>query len=261
LHRDLIAFSCSARSVSAVVGCRTESWEALGTTVLLRTYSDRPGDVRAAVGRELDEIDRALERFGSRGAGPLAPSALRFALAAAVVAGAGVDPAARGRRPDYGSDRTRLDFGSTAQAMATDRAAQVGEAAGGDAVLVALGGDIATSGSPPSGWWTVRALDPIAPAAGWTVSMRSGGVATSSLDPPDRAIDGAVWLAASVAARSCVEAKVAAAAVLGLGVPAVGWLDEHRLAARLVARDGTIVTLGGWPDAPATTCPIRGSPW
>lgn len=233
-----------------MVGCRTESWEALGTTVLLRTYSDRAADVRAAVGRELDAIDRALQGFGGDGTGPLAPSSLKFALAAALVAGAGVEPAARGRRPDHAPDPTRLDFGATAQAMATDRAAQVGEAAGGDAVLVALGGDIATSGAPPSGWWTVRALDPAAPAADWTVSMRSGGLATWSLDPPSPAVDEGVWLAASVAAGSCVEAKVAAAAVIGLGVRAVGWLDEHRLAARLVGRDGTIVTLGGWPDRP-----------
>ncbi len=242
-----------------MVGCRTESWEALGTTVVLRTYSDRAADVRDAVGRELEAIDRALERFNVREAVPLAPSALRFAVAAALVAGAGSDSALCQRPAHPPCDDIRLDFGATAHAMATDRAAQVGESVGGDAVLVALGGDIATCGSPPSGWWTVRALDAADPTADWTVSMRSGGVATSSLDPQIRAVDQAVWLAASVAAGSCVEAKVAAAAVLGLGVRAVGWLDEHRLAARLVARDRTVVTLGGWPDASVRTAPIPGS--
>ena len=130
----LIGFSCLARSVGVVVGCRTESWEALGTTVLLRTYSDRAADVRDAVGRELDAIDRALERFNGRGAVPLAPSALRFAVAAALVAGAGIDPALRERSAQPPCDGIRLDVGATAQAMATDRAAHVGESVGGDAV-------------------------------------------------------------------------------------------------------------------------------
>ena len=244
-----------------MVGCCTESWEALGTTVLLRTYSDRAADVRAAVGRELDAIDRAVRRLGGRAAVPVAPSALRFAVAAALVTGAGADPTRRRFVALSACDRSRLDFGATAQAMATDRAAQVGESVGGEAVLVALGGDIATCGSPPSGWWTVRALDPTDASADWTVSLRSGGVATSSLPSPISSVDDAVWLAASVAAGSCVEAKVAAAAVLGLGARAPRWLDEHRLAARLVARDGTVVTLGGWPDAPVRTRPIPGSRW
>jgi hypothetical protein len=244
-----------------VVGCRTESWEALGATVLLRTYSNRAADVRDAVRRELEAIDRALDRFSGRRSDPLAPSALRFAVAAALVAGGAIDPGLGERPADPACDGIRLDFGATAQAMATDRAAQVGESVGGDAVLVALGGDIATCGSPPSGWWTVQAVDGSDPTADWTVSMRSGGVATSSPDPRVRAVDQPVWLTASVAAGSCVEAKVAAAAVLGLGVRAVGWLDEHRLAARLVARDRTVVTLGGWPDAPVRTGPIRGSRW
>jgi ApbE family len=244
-----------------VVGCRTESWEALGTTVLLRTYSDRAADVRDAVGRELDAIDRTLDRLNGRGAVPLAPSALKFAIAAALVAGTGIDPALPERPAHPACDDIRLDFDATVQAMATDRAAQVGESVGGDAVLVALGGDIATRGSPPSGWWTVRAPDAADRTADWTVSMRSGGVATSRLDPRVRALDQPVWLTASVATGSCVEAKVAAAAVLGLGVRAVGWLDEHRLAARLVARDRTVVTLGGWSDAPVGTGPIPGSRW
>ena len=244
-----------------MVGCRTESWEALGTTVLLRTYSERAADVRDAVGRELDAIDRALDRLNGRRALSLAPSALRFAIAAALVAGAGIDPALRERPADPACDDIRLDFDATVQAMATDRAAQVGESVRGDAVLVALGGDIATRGSPPSGWWTVRSVDAADRSAEWTVSMRSGGVATSRLDPRLRALDQPLWLTASVATGSCVEAKVAAAAVLGLGVRALAWLDEHRLAARLVARDRTVVTLGGWPDAPMRTGPIPGSRW
>ncbi len=114
---------------------------------------------------------------------------------------------------------------------------------------------------PRPGWWTVRALGPARAFADWTVSLRCGGVATSSLESRMPALADDAWLAASVAAGSCVEAKVAAAAVLGLGLQAPGWLDEHRLAARLVARDGTVITLGGWPDAPVRTRRIPGSPW
>ena len=213
------------------------------------------------MGTELEAIDRAIKRMGAAAAIAVAPSAVRFAVAAALVAGAGDGSSPSPRAAVPADERCQLDFCSTAQAMATDRAAQVGESVGGEAALVALGGDIATSGCPPSGWWTVRALGPARAFADWTVSLRCGGVATSSLESRMPALEDDVWLAASVAAGSCVEAKVAAAAVLGLGLQAPGWLDEHRLAARLVARDGTVITLGGWPDAPVRTRPIPGSRW
>ncbi len=49
--------------VSDVELCTTQTWEALGTTVVLR-YADRPTlDVRAAVQAEIDAIDSAASRF------------------------------------------------------------------------------------------------------------------------------------------------------------------------------------------------------
>ena len=120
---------------------------------------------------------------------------------------------------------------------------------------------IATCGSPPLGCWTVRALDAADPTADWTVSMRSGGVATSSLDPQIRAVDQAVgsrpaWPRAAASKRRSQPPPSWDWAC----APWAGWTST-RLAARLVARDRTVVTLGGWPDASVRTAPIPGSRW
>jgi thiamine biosynthesis lipoprotein len=52
----------------------------------------------------------------------------------------------------------------------------------------------------------------------------------------------------SVAAASCVDANVAATAAVVLGEDAPAWLEERRLPARAVRRDGSIVVTGGWPE-------------
>ncbi|MBV9816937.1 MAG: FAD:protein FMN transferase [Solirubrobacterales bacterium] len=159
----------------------------------------------------------------------------------------------------------RLDLGATAKALAADRAARSAHRATGASVLVSLGGDIATAGAAPVGGWAVRVTDDHRDLsdAGQVVTIASGGLATSSLltrrwchtgrarhhvlDPLTGEPVAPWWRTASVAADSCTGANIAATAALVLGEQAAGWLHEHALAARLVAVDGAVRVLGGWP--------------
>ena len=52
----------------------------------------------------------------------------------------------------------------------------------------------------------------------------------------------------TVAAASCVDANTASTAAVVLGAEAIGWLAERDLPARLVAVDGSVVTVCGWPE-------------
>jgi FAD:protein FMN transferase len=160
----------------------------------------------------------------------------------------------------------RLDLGATAKALATDRAARAAANATRNDVLVSLGGDIATAGPGTAGGWLVHVTDdhrspPAAP--GQTVRIDSGGLATSSttvrrwshagrtmhhiLDPANGQPVTGPWRTASVAAASCVDANTASTASIVLGHGATNWLAETGLAARLVAHDGRVETVGDWP--------------
>jgi len=165
----------------------------------------------------------------------------------------------------------RLDLGSTAKALAADRAAARAAGAVAIGVLVALGGDIAVAGQAPVGGWRVLAAEDHATpvdAGGEMISLTEGAVATSSVmlrrwtrdgiglhhlvDPrTGRPADGP-WRTASVAAATCVDANIAATAAILLGSAAKAWLVERGLAARLVSREGTATRVAGWPD-PAST--------
>ncbi|HEY3701402.1 MAG TPA: hypothetical protein VGL32_04015, partial [Acidimicrobiales bacterium] len=75
---------------------------------------------------------------------------------------------------------------------------------------------------------------------------------------------GGPWRTVSVTARSCVDANTASTAAIVRGANAVPWLGELGLPARLVAQDGRVVTVGGWPEVPAreagpTAQPSRGA--
>jgi FAD:protein FMN transferase len=158
-----------------------------------------------------------------------------------------------------------LDLGATAKALGADRAAAAaGEAARGVGVLVNLGGDIATSGHPPSGGWTVRVADdhrapPDAPSQ--TIAIGSGAVATSSttvrswgedrhhiIDPRTGVPAVSAWRTVSVAAATCVDANAASTAAIVLGEEASEWLEERRLPARLVDQGGRVSTTADWPS-------------
>jgi thiamine biosynthesis lipoprotein len=160
-----------------------------------------------------------------------------------------------------------LDLGATAKALTADDAARAIAAETGSGVLVCLGGDLAVSGEPPHGGWPVLiADDHAAPLAGSgpTVAVADGGLATSGvavrrwrtddgeahhiLDPRSGRPAATPWRTVSVAAASCVDANVAATAAVVLGEDAPAWLEERRLPARAVRRDGSIVVTGGWPE-------------
>jgi FAD:protein FMN transferase len=167
----------------------------------------------------------------------------------------------------------QLDLGATAKAWAADRCAELIAAQVGCGVLVSLGGDMAVAGPPPAGGWRVRVTDDHAAgpeAAGQTVTIAEGGLATSSItvrtwtagghqvhhiiDPATGQSARSGWRTVSVAAGSCVDANTASTAAIIRGEAATGWLSDGGLPARLVRADGTVVTTAGWPagDEPAT---------
>jgi thiamine biosynthesis lipoprotein len=166
-----------------------------------------------------------------------------------------------------------LDLGATAKALCADRAAQAAAAATGGGVLVSLGGDIAVCGPTPPGGWAVRVTDDHASpvdAEGQTVLIGAGGLATSGtavrrwarggrqlhhlVDPASGWPAPDCWRTVSVAAGSCVDANTASTAAIVLGGGAPGWLQERHLPARLVAIDGRVVLVGGWPADDGSQC-------
>jgi thiamine biosynthesis lipoprotein len=158
-----------------------------------------------------------------------------------------------------------LDLGATAKALAGDRAAAAAQRACGAGVLVSLGGDIATAGRAPAGGWRVRVTDDHRSgfgAPGQWIAVHGGGLATSStvvrrwrrggetvhhlLDPASLHCARSGWRTVTVAAGSCLDANIASTAAIVRGQPAIEWLLELGLAARLVDDDGRAVHVGGW---------------
>ena len=164
----------------------------------------------------------------------------------------------------------RLDLGATAKAWAADRSARRIAAELGCGVLVSLGGDIAVAGEVPPGGWSIRVQDvtgdPFTPAQGpaGVIAIRDGGLATSStrarkwqrggdllhhiLDPRTGWSADSNWRTVSVAAGTALDANIASTAAIIRGPGAPGWLAGLGLSARLVALDGTVTTLAGWPE-------------
>jgi thiamine biosynthesis lipoprotein len=160
----------------------------------------------------------------------------------------------------------RLDLGATAKARAADECAEAAHAATGQPVLVSLGGDIATAGPAPADGWAVAISadhrdDPA--EAAQTIRIAGGGLATSSLlvrrwrrqgqvlhhvlDPTHGGPVAPRWSVVSVVAPTCVQANTASTASLVLGDRAPDWLTARGLPARLVAVDGSIRVVRGWP--------------
>ena len=178
---------------------------------------------------------------------------------------------------------TRLDLGATAKGLGSDRAASAAAAAmTGGGVLVSLGGDIAVAGEPPTGGWPVLVADEQEPAVpesarshragpdqerspGQVVRQAAGALATSSIvcrqwrrggrvlhhivDPRTGLPAAGPWRTASVAAANCAEANAASTAAIIAGDQAAAWLAGEGLPARLVAHDGRVRFVAGWPEA------------
>ncbi|WP_116204643.1 FAD:protein FMN transferase [Amycolatopsis circi] len=161
----------------------------------------------------------------------------------------------------------RLDLGATAKAWAADRASASISRELGCGVLVGLGGDLAVAGPAPARGWQVAVGDDHAavdPRRDPVIALTSGGLATSStvcrtwrragrtvhhiVDPRTGDIPDACWRTVTVAAATCADANTASTAAVVLGEQAPAWLAERRLPARLVALDGHVVRVAGWPD-------------
>jgi FAD:protein FMN transferase len=248
----------------------------------------RAGDRPVAVSALLAEIVAASLRVARMTGGAVDPTvgeAMRrigydrdFALVAAGDLGplpVHVGPVPGWRRIELDAPRrllrvpagVELDLGATAKAFAADLAARSAAAAAGCGVLVSLGGDIAMVGpAPKDGWPVLVAEDHAAPldGPGQVVRLSRGGLATSSttvrrwrrgrtdvhhiVDPTTGLPAAGRWQTASVGAATCVDANAAATAAIVWGEPAVDWLMEHRLPARLIATDGAVVRVAGWPE-------------
>ena len=183
-----------------------------------------------------------------------------------------LDEASRTVRLPRGVD---LDLGATAKALTSDMAAAAAlSEMGRGGVLVSLGGDIAVAGEPPREGWLIQASEdsgaPIQKGEE-TISIRSGGIATSSttvrrwtrggvalhhiIDPATGLPSEGPWRTATVVAGTCVDANIASTAAIVMGQAAIRWLEESRLPARLVDRAGLVHRLAGWPK-PSESPPI-----
>ena len=160
-----------------------------------------------------------------------------------------------------------LDLGATAKALAADRAAAAAHHAAGCGVLVSFGGDISIAGPPPPGGWPVRVTDDHrsdADAPGQWITLRSGGLATSStttrrwendsgfahhlIDPYTGAPATSIYRTVTVAAGSCLDANIASTAAIVRSDLALEWLELLRLPSRLVNLYGAVRHLAGWPE-------------
>ena len=156
---------------------------------------------------------------------------------------------------------TALDLGATGKAFAADLVAATLAGELRTSAVVSVGGDLAVSRPDDEAWAVVVSERPSEP--GETVRLASGGLATSStrvrrwrragaayhhlLDPRTGAPVRAVWTTASCAGASALAANTASTAAVVLGHDAPTWLDEHDVAARLVAGDGSVLRVGAWP--------------
>ena len=207
---------------------------------------------------------------------PLLAELIDTALAAAERTDGDVDPTvglctAPGMAPGWRQIRrhelevtipagVRLDLGAIGKAFAADLCATLVASACDTGVLVSLGGDIATAGRAPAGGWSVLVCDgPGEPEC--TVRLAAGmALATSStlhrrwhdgdrllhhiLDPRTCQPVNPLWRTVSVAAQSCVDANTQSTAAVVRGVDAPSRIEGP---ARLVAADGSVRTVNGWP--------------
>jgi FAD:protein FMN transferase len=232
----------------------------------LRAARLTDGDVDPTCGQALAEIGYDRDFALLRAAAPQPPLARRLARP---VPGWRCVQLDGERRLAQLTNGAQLDLGATAKAWAADRCADLIAARTGSGALVSLGGDIAVVGPPPADGWRVRVTDDHAAgpdAPGQTVTIRSGGLATSSTTVRAWAVGGtrmhhivnpatglpavSCWRTASVAAGSCVDANTASTAAIIRGAGATTWLQQAGLPSRLVRADGTVETTAGWPSDP-----------
>jgi thiamine biosynthesis lipoprotein len=158
---------------------------------------------------------------------------------------------------------TLLDLGATAKAVAADRCAEEVAQRFGCGALVSLGGDLSCAGAEPPEGWNVLVQDGDDEPASLIRLSGASAVATSStlrrrwqhegrqmhhlLDPMTLLPARPVWRTVTVAAESCLRANTLSTQAVVVGSTAPSVLAEAGVAARLVAADGGVTRLGGWP--------------
>ncbi len=215
------------------------------------------GNAIAALGYDAD-LDEVQAR-------PAAPT--RALGTVAGYAHVQLDPRDRSVRIPHG---VRLDLGSTAKALAADRAAARIAGTIGDGALVSLGGDVAVAGPAPAGGWAIGiARESSTPAAqvDQVVAITRGGLASSAtsvrawrtgdrhvhhiVDPRTGDCVEPYWVMVSATGRSCVEANVVTTAAIVWGEQALDKLAGFEQAVRLVRFDGEVFAVNGWPQEEA----------
>lgn len=258
---ELCAVNAAAGSAVAVGPLLIEA-----VTAALRAAALTEGDADPTVGaallalgynRDFDALPQLVDTDRSR---------RRFAFTVTQGwRGVEVDPARQTVRLKRG---VSLDLGATAKGLAADRAAARASAACGGCVLVSFSGDIALAGAPPVGGWLVRVTDDHraeAEAPGQTITLTSGGLATSSrtvrrwrtaageanhlVVPRTGQPVAGPWRTVSVSAGSCLDANIASTAAMVRGPGAPEWLSYLGLPSRLVDLGGQVRHLAGWPSA------------
>lgn len=243
---NLIELTCSRFREDSEV-CRLES--KIGKNVLVSTRLLLMLR-RAKYAHELTcgTVDVVLPRASS--AEVTAPTWLR----------PGFDDAVGTYTPSVG---TCLDFGSIGKAYAADVIAPLIENQLGSGVLVNFGGDISIAGSVPAGGWNV-AIEDGTDRPESVVSLHSGALATSStrkrtridalgrlqhhiMDPRTGRAPISSWTDVSVVAGDCVTANAYATGAIVMGDSAPQFLARRGVAARLVASNGHVCCVGGWP--------------
>jgi thiamine biosynthesis lipoprotein ApbE len=266
---ELVAVGNAARGASGPVTVTVSPLLAEAVAVSLRAARLTDGDVDPTLGGVLAALGYDRD-FGELAQAEVAPATPTAGVGVRVIPGwrsVSVDLAARRLTVPAG---VQLDLGATVKGWAADRSAARIAADLGCGVLVSLGGDTAVAGPAPDGGWRIRVQDttglPDQPADGpsQVVAIRDGGLATSStaarrwhhggdvlhhiLDPRTGLPAAPVWRTVSVAAATCADANTAATAAIIRGRHAPAWLAGLNLPARLVARDGSVCTLVGWPE-------------
>jgi thiamine biosynthesis lipoprotein len=219
------------------------------------------GNAIAALGYDAD-LDEVHARHRSD---PIAPPPALGEVAG--YAHVQLNPADRTVRIPRG---VRLDLGSTAKALAADRAATRIAGAVGSGVLVSLGGDVSVAGSPPPGGWAVGiAQESAAPAEQLhqVVAITHGGLASSAprartwqcgqrevhhiVDPQTGDCAEPYWSLVSATGASCVDANMVTTASHVWGAQALDRVRGFGQSVRLVRLDGAVFSVNGWPLEPA----------
>jgi thiamine biosynthesis lipoprotein len=158
---------------------------------------------------------------------------------------------------------TLLDLGATAKAVAADRCAEEVADRFGCGALVSLGGDLRVAGAEPPDGWNVLVQDGDDEPASRIRLSGAQAVATSStlwrrwqhdgqtmhhlVDAMTLLPARPVWRTVTVAAETCLRANTLSTQCVVVGSAAPSVLAAAGVAARLVAADGAVTRLGGWP--------------